>query len=134
YAEAERLEREALPITEAWFGPRHFLAASNLGLLARVLIHEDRNREALELLERAVAIDKTALPAEHPKLSILLHDRGAALLKLGQPDAAAADFTRMLAIERAVRGETHERVGMALVDLASVAAARHDYEKAASEL
>jgi tetratricopeptide (TPR) repeat protein len=69
-------------------------------------------------------------PPAHPSISSTLNDLGIVARNLKQFDEAEADFQRMLEIERALHGNGHERVGVALANLASVAAERQDYVRA----
>ena len=52
--EAERYYREALSITESWYGKEHYKTASNLTMLGRSLHLQKRLDEAADLLRRAV--------------------------------------------------------------------------------
>jgi serine/threonine-protein kinase len=58
YAEAERYYRDALAITEGWYGKEHYKTASNFTMLGRSLHMQQRRDEASEILTRAVAIQE----------------------------------------------------------------------------
>ena len=57
-ARAERYYRDALAITEGWYGKEHFKTGSNLTMLGRSLQMQARLDEASDVLERAVAIQE----------------------------------------------------------------------------
>jgi tetratricopeptide (TPR) repeat protein len=99
-------------------------------ILARALDHEGKDREAGELLRRALAINERVYAPNHPSIASALNELGIVARNLKQLDEAEADFQRMLDIERALHKNGHERVGVALANLASVAAERQDYPRA----
>ena len=131
YAEAERFHREALDITEGWFGKAHFKTASNLTLLARALVSQSRYQEATNLLNRALEIGKAVYGEVHPAVASALGDLGHAARGSGNLDEGESCYRRQLEIERAIHPDgKHERIGVALVNLAIVATERGQFDKA----
>ena len=61
FAEAEKYQRQALDITEGFYGKNHPETASAMTLLARTLVNEKRLDEAANLLQRSVGHPRTSL-------------------------------------------------------------------------
>jgi tetratricopeptide (TPR) repeat protein len=67
YHQAEPLQRRALAMDEAAFGPQHPGVAMDLNNLAALLHLAERPEEAEPLMKRAVEILETSLGDEHPR-------------------------------------------------------------------
>ncbi|GAB4060221.1 tetratricopeptide repeat protein [Uliginosibacterium sediminicola] len=94
-AEAEQALRQCLQQS-----PQHLEALANLG---RILLNQGQYEEALQLIERASAID-----ASHPSLA-------TAYLAIGRYEAAQAAFARRLS---EAPNSAQARLGLALIKLA----------------
>jgi serine/threonine-protein kinase len=129
YAEAERFYRDALDITESWYGETHPRTAATLTVLARTLLFTpERTGEAVALLQRALAIQERVFGPVHPRVASTVNELGRVALGQDRPDEAAAYWTRMFEIYKSVyAGQDHYLVGIPLSNLASAAFAKRDY-------
>lgn len=101
YLDADRYEREALKISEAWFGKEHRLTANKMSALALTLIDERKLGDAEALLNRAAIIDAKAYPPDSLLFSKTLKNTGMLQLASGKYDLALQTFDRVLGIYRA---------------------------------
>lgn len=112
YWEAERAWRTALQIWEQYDAGSAAVALSDLALLCQV---QRRQREALELLDRAAA-----LTAPGQARARILGNRGVVRWKLGQRFGAEDDLKQALAEMETAMGLFHPDVGKILGDYAAV--------------
>jgi CHAT domain-containing protein/tetratricopeptide (TPR) repeat protein len=114
YDDAERLCREALALREDVFGRAHPLVASTLTVLAGAVAEQDRDAEALSLLDRAVAIFE-ATDAEPEARADALVARAELLYRDGRVDEAVLSLAEALDVVEALRpyrgGGRAERIG-----------------------
>jgi len=73
FAEAEALYWQALEITRDALGEVHPSYAIRLVNLGSLLVKSDRVEEGREMLERALAIFRAALPPDHPHIASTQH-------------------------------------------------------------
>src|SRR5437660_1377965 len=84
YQEAERYYRQALDITQAFYGPNHYKTAAGLTVLGRALRFEPHgNDEAGRLLQQAPAIRERAFGKVHPQVASPLDDLGGGAISRG---------------------------------------------------
>jgi tetratricopeptide (TPR) repeat protein len=96
--------------------------ASILGRAGRYL-HLRRRAEyatARALLERALAIQESALGADHPEVAVTLHSLGFVLRDQVDLPGARAHLERALAIQETTLGPDHVEVGLTLESLGRV--------------
>ncbi len=74
YAEAERLAKMALKLSEREFGSSHSTTGVMLNELALVYQAQGRYAEAEPLFRRSLAIDEKALGPEHPDVATVLNN------------------------------------------------------------
>jgi tetratricopeptide (TPR) repeat protein len=130
YPEAEKYDRQALDIVQAWYGKDNPETASDLTILARALVRENRFDEAVDLLQQSLAIKKRVYGEVHPSVASSLNELGTAALRQGQNDAAEQYFLHMVDIYRLVYGEHHYLFAVALSNVASVYGNREEWLRA----
>lgn len=86
-AEAERLFTRSLSVKEL-LGPEHPDVATTLNNLAQVYIMQDRDTDAIPLLERSLTIQEKTLDPEHPALRRTLTILADVYRRLGRADDA----------------------------------------------
>jgi serine/threonine-protein kinase len=120
YPDAERYYRQAIEITQAWFGRDHYQTAANLTMLARVLNRTpERQVEAREVLGQALAIRERVYGPKHPRVASTVNELGAVALGANRLDEAEQHFLRVVAIYRETYGTKHYLTGIGLSNLAS---------------
>ncbi len=120
YPDAERYYRQAIEITQAWFGRDHYQTAANLTMLARVLNRTpERQVEAREVIGQALAIRERVYGPKHPRVASTINELGAVALGANRLDEAEQHFLRVVAIYREVYGTNHYLTGIGLSNLAS---------------
>jgi serine/threonine-protein kinase len=129
YVEAERVNREALGIIQAWYGVEHEETASAQANLAQQLMYLGRLDEARPLLRQALATQQKILGPVHPRVAFIWNELGSVALRAKDYDEATNAFTHALEINSKVAPGTF-RVGVALSNLGSVAMARGDNARA----
>jgi serine/threonine-protein kinase len=131
YADAERLYRQGLDITEAWFGREHHKTAANLTMIARVLNRTpERQAEARDLLGQAIAIRERVYGPSHPLIASTYNELGTVELVQGRIPEAEQHFSRVVAIYREAYGSTHYLIGVGLANLASTHLAGNRFAEA----
>src|SRR5437867_6673553 len=101
YQEAERYYRQALDITQAFYGPNHYKTAAGLTVLGRALRFEPQgNDEAGRPLQRALVIRERVFGQVHPQVVSTLNDPGGVALARGRVDEAEALAKSVLALDR----------------------------------
>ena len=126
YAQAERNERQAIEIVQAWYGRDVFEAAVYLEGLAETLICEHQYDEAARLMHEALKTVERDAGKDHPYVGLALNGLGIVALRGGNLDEAEADFRRMSEIYRAAFGERDRHAAGSLLRLGQVYAARHE--------
>jgi serine/threonine-protein kinase len=121
YADAEQQYRQALQIQQAWYGKDHPRTADMMSYVARSLVSQGRYDEAEILLKESLAILERAFgkTPDH-KVAFAESSLGAIALARGRFDEAEKDYDRALQIERAVYGERHPFIAVALYNLGEV--------------
>jgi serine/threonine-protein kinase len=127
---AERYYRQALEITRAFYGPDHYKTASNLTMLARSLLFQEKYDEAVALLQQALAIQERVFGKVHPRVASALNELGNVAIKRDRPDDAEQYFRRMLDIYHSVYGDKHYLIGIAVSNLAGAYMVRKEYARA----
>src|SRR5881409_3085686 len=131
YQEAERYYRQALDITQAFYGPNHYKTAAGLTVLGRALRFEPQgNDEAARLFEQALVIRERVFGKVHPQVASTLNELGGVALARGRFDEAEALARRVLAIYRTVYGRKHAFTGVGVANLASVYMRHNQYSRA----
>ena len=131
YQEAERYYREALDITQAFYGRDHYKTAAALTVLGRALRFEPQgNDEACRLFQQALAIRERVFGNVHPQVASTLNELGGVALARGRFDEAEALARRVLAIYRTVYGRKHTFTGVGVANLASVYMRHQQYSRA----
>jgi serine/threonine-protein kinase len=131
YAGAERYVREGTRIFAAWFGADDHRTAGAESQLAQVLSFQDRTGEARTLLARVLGVQERAYGPNDRRVANTRHRIASIALAEGDYPAAEAEYTRVLAIFRAVHGgRDHPDVATALSSLASVALRQNQLPRA----
>src|SRR2546425_7121581 len=129
--EAERYYRQALDITQAFYGPNHYKTAAGLTVLGRALRFEPQgNDEAQRLFQQALVIRERVFGRVHPQVASTLNELGGVALARGRFDEAEALARRVLAIYRTVYGRKHAFTGVGVANLASVYLRHNQYSQA----
>jgi eukaryotic-like serine/threonine-protein kinase len=130
YDEAERYERQALGITQAWYGKDHLESALDAEALAKTLVYEHKYDEAAELLKQALTTQQRDVGKNHPFVALAWNWLGVVALKGGKLDEAEADFRHMAEIYRSVYGEKDNHAAVALSRFGELCMARNQYSRA----
>jgi tetratricopeptide (TPR) repeat protein len=72
YVEAEQFDRQALDIVQSWYGEDNPETATDLTILARALVFQQRFDEASDLLQKSLAIKERAFGKVHPSVASTL--------------------------------------------------------------
>ena len=102
YAEAERFYREALDITQPWYGKDSYWTASNLTMLARGGVRGQGMTRPRPCCSRRLRFTSTS-GRVHPRVASALNDLGNVAMKRGRADDAEPYFRRIGEIHRQVR-------------------------------
>ena len=131
YKEAEQYYRQALDITQAFYGPNHYKTAAGLTVLGRALRFEPQgNDEAARLFEQALVIRERVFGKVHPQVASTLNEMGGVALARDRFAEAEVLARRVLAIYRTVYGGKHAFTGVGVSNLASVYVAQQQYARA----
>ena len=128
--EAEKMLRRALHIHEHLYGREHLVVATNLNLLARLLIKQKQLGQAERLLRRALAIDEKLVGPQHRHVSRDLSNIGELYQAKGQYREAEEHYSRALAIDQKVLGPKHPDVALRITSLAELRAEDNDWATA----
>lgn len=132
-AGAERRFREALDQSRARAGAESREAASRMGSVAEALRIQGRHREAVELLEGAVAIArKSRDPGSRATLAACLHSLGTTLGAAERQDEAVPIKREALQLAEEIHGDRSTRTAAALWSLATSHLARGEFADARS--
>ena len=99
-------------------------------MLGRALVFEKRYDEAVDLVERALAIQERVYGPAHPKVANVVNELGTVALQRDRFDEAEAWFRRMMDIYKTAYGERHYLYALAYANVASVYLARKDFPRA----
>ena len=126
YPEAERDHRQALSISEGWYGKNHFEAALVAEALAATLIHERKYEEASELLQQSLKTEERTVGKNHPFVAWALNLLGIIALNQGNLPEAEVDFNRMASIYKAVYGPIDKHAAWAQSRFAELYLAKNE--------
>ncbi|HEY8144312.1 MAG TPA: tetratricopeptide repeat protein [Kofleriaceae bacterium] len=118
--ESIELHREILDARTRLLGADHPDTALSHTNLASALMMTGQNGDALEHLERALAIRERANGPEHVDTARLHHNIGEVLRHLGRYDEALAHHEKALAVFRRELGERHQDVATVIEHEAGV--------------
>jgi tetratricopeptide (TPR) repeat protein len=110
--------RLSLAAAETTHGPEHAATARALNLLGILLNESDEHVEAMEVLERALAIQEKG--ERDANLGSILGNLGMVYRNLGQREPARDHLERALALHREMFGDAHPAVVADLGNLAAV--------------
>ena len=110
YPEAERLNLEALRLTEDSASPGFATNMSVRSNYGNLLVEQGKFEAALPQFERAVRDSSQHLGANHPDVAIYTLNQGECLRRMGRFDEATVLLERATARLRAALGATHPRV------------------------
>ncbi len=120
YADAEKLDKEALALDMKDRGAGHPAVATGLNALASVYLAEGHFAEAEPLLQRALAIREKAFGADHPIVAVTVDDLAIVYRTEGRYADAEALAKRALAIREKALGPEHPAVAASLNSLALI--------------
>ncbi len=130
YEEAERNERLAVDITQAWYSRDSYELSVYFEGLAETLIYEHKYDEAARLLEEALKTQERVVGKSHPYVAFALNLRGVIALKRGNLNQADADFHRMAEIYRSTFGDKDRHVAHSLLRFGELDLAKNDFARA----
>lgn len=118
-----------LEIRERLGAPGHLLAESysTLGVIAA---RGGRLEESTSYHERALTLDREALPEDHPAIATDLNNLGGALEQVGDFERAVVLHEEALAIRRRTLGAGHPSVAISLGQLANAVGSAGDLIRA----
>jgi len=131
YAEAERLYRDALDISERAYGPEHRETATCLDNLATCLRKQGRYVDAVTFCSRSLAIREAVLGAKHAHTAASACNLGFLYRTLGRYDEAQDLLGRSLSVREQTLGEHHPYVAESLDRLAGLCRDLGRYDEAA---
>lgn len=131
YAEAERLFREALEISEKAYGPEHRETATCLDNLATCLRKQGRYIDAVTFCSRSLSIREAVLGRKHAHTAASYCNLGFLYRTLGRYDEAHSLLTKSLTIREQALGTDHPYVAESLDRLAGLCRDLGRYEEAA---
>ena len=134
FAQAERVLRMGLEVTEATVGSEHPHVAASLINLGDVLREQGDFAGAERAFRRALAIDEAVYGPDHPEVAIDLNNLGKLLLERGDLDGAEAAFRRALAIDEAALRPDDPKLAVRVHNVGHVLVERGDLEAAEAEL
>ena len=118
YEQSAIIERRALAIAEAAFGPHHPNVATSLNGLGKAALYQSRLSEAEPLLSRALAIREGGLEQDPLAVAETLNNLALAYLARSQRAEAEVLMKRALAIREKSLGGDHPDVAESLGNLA----------------
>lgn len=124
--------QRALDVRRALFGPRHPVIVATLTTEALVLDGAGRWAEALETVDRAIALEDGISRGESRRMERLLSNKGTILRRLGRSDDAFPLHERALALAERHYPPVHRMLANAHANLGVMHADAGDY--AASEV
>jgi CHAT domain-containing protein/Tfp pilus assembly protein PilF len=130
YAEAARLMRRSLALTERGGGRSHPATARALNNLAVVLVRLGKYEKALPLHRRALAIAERELGPRHPDTAIDLDNLALVYKLTGRAKEALPLYRRAFSIRARVLGPGHPDVATSLNNLAALYSTLGDYPNA----
>jgi tetratricopeptide (TPR) repeat protein len=98
YADAERLLKRSMAVTEKAFGPDHPDVAQALNNLAAVYVRQGHNADAERLFKRSVVTFEKTLGPNHPDLAGILENLAGLYKDQGRYPDAIALFKRSMTI------------------------------------
>jgi eukaryotic-like serine/threonine-protein kinase len=125
----ELLDRGAQRITAELSG-QPAVQAQMLMLVAEVYRKLALHREALPLVEQALAVRRSLHGAEHPEIAASLHEQGVLLYLSGGYDAAEPPLREALDIRRRLLGSPHEDLAKTLSHVAELLRRRGEFPEA----
>lgn len=114
-------------------GDRRALAAA-LAIAGRALLEQGDAGAALEMHERALALDEESVGAAHPDVAADRIDVGRALQAKGDVAGALVEMRRGLAIDEEALGGEHARVAIDLGEIAGALRERGELASASTHL
>jgi serine/threonine-protein kinase len=130
YSEAEKFDRQALDITEGYYGKQHPKTAINLTMLGRALEFQNKFDESDAVLKQALAIQERVYGPVHPSVAETLNELAANESMRNDMDGAIVQFRRVAEIYRSIYGDHHYLVAIALANVASQYMDKKDYAAA----
>ncbi len=118
YADAERLAREGLALSEQTFGPKHAISAMLLGDVAMCRLALGDLATARRMDERVVDLLEAALGAESKETARALNNLAECVRDMGDAKGAKGLCERSLAIRERVLGPDHPSTAKSLDELA----------------
>jgi len=125
--------RSAIPLLVEELGPGHPRVFDAFYRLSSCLTNRGSYKEAVSLLDSALALNDGMVPEEHSMMAGVYHQRGRILAESGELEAAQTAYERALMINRKLFGETDINTAIAHSDLAIVKKRLGDLEGALKE-
>jgi eukaryotic-like serine/threonine-protein kinase len=118
YADAERLQRQALELHRTLLGDTDEVTQQDVAQLTFLLHQAGRSQEAVTLATPALAFDKEAFGEDHPVTRRTKRALGSAYVGLGRLEEAEPLFTELVETETRLLGADHEDTLKSLNNLA----------------
>jgi tetratricopeptide (TPR) repeat protein len=131
FPDAEAAFRQALELQRALYGDRNGDVARTLKYLARVIAEGGNLKEAIPLMQSAVAMQRELRGKEpHPDLAEAINDLGYLFESSGDYDGAEKCYREAIAMNSILLGEKHPAIALALNNLAFVIQSKGDLPRA----
>lgn len=130
YAEAEKAASEALTRAEKRFGAQSPLVADYVNTLGVARYKENRNKEAADLFQRAIALEEKKPKPDAAVLGVRYSNLCRVCQALGQIDAAEAAGKKSLALLEPLSGTPGVDLAPTLDALGELARRREQYPEA----
>lgn len=131
-AEAERLTREALAVSDRIWGQDHLEYGMSLRHLASVLQHREHYAESEQHWRQALALYRRILGEEHIDVARDLRDLGWVVGVQQRYEEAEELLQEALALFRKTQGDLHPDIAYTLRDLAALSSEQEDHARTKS--
>jgi eukaryotic-like serine/threonine-protein kinase len=129
FPESEQHYRAAVEIFEGWYGKDNPETASALTSLGQAVNRMDRHGEAVELLDRALAIQTRVYGPVHRRTAYVQNELGLVAMRMRDLSKAEAAFEQAIAGYRTDEA-TRFQLGVSMVNLATVYLTRGELPRA----
>src|SRR6266516_1871059 len=134
YKEAEQYYRQALDITQAFYGPNHYKTAAGLTVLGRALRFEPQgNDEAARLFEQALVIREPVYGGKHAFTGVGVSNLASVYVAQQQYARAEPLYREAIEIFTESQGAEHLNTGIARIKLGRTLLRQRRYAEAVRE-
>ena len=130
YPEALEAARQAVAVSERFWGDEHLNTSRYLSTLGRAQQFLGEHEKALDTITRVVRIHRRHLGPDHPELAYFTHTQGELLKSLGRYGEAFEILNRTLSVLEAAHGPAHSRLTPVLTSLGNTLSRMGSLEEA----